>query len=464
MTPLARRPEFGGPPVDLGAFVRDAADRGMLLVQPRMGFSEPSAMRAGLAATRRAGAATVGTITLDSYTRVGDLAAVARALETGQPLNGYPITSIDPAITRAMLAGILGPDFPVQVRHGSAAPRKIFDALVAAGLTASEGGPVSYCLPYSRTPLAESVRNWADCVRRFTALREWGAEPHLETFGGCLLGQLCPPSLLVAVSVLEALFFCQHGMRSVSVSYAQQTQLAQDLEAVAALRRLCAELLPVTDWHVVVYTYMGLYPTTSRGAFRLLGQSARLAVYSGSERLIVKTAAESRGIPTVVENVAALRYAGSFVPTKVVPAEPDADSATYEEARDLVAAVLNLAPDIGRALLLAFDRGYLDVPYCLHPDNRGRTRSYVADDGSLRWSDTGSLPVRRPTRSGDHRITSDRLLADLSYVRRTFDHGPETGRAGAGSALGPGDGTAMARSDEGCDDPFVGEAHAVGGR
>jgi methylaspartate mutase epsilon subunit len=431
VTGIARRPAFGGPPVDFAAFVRSAADRGELLVQPRMGFSEPSAMRAGLAATRRAGTATVGTITLDSYTRVGDLAAAERALAVGLPLNGYPITVIDLAITRAMLRGIRGPDFPVQVRHGSAAPRHIFDTLVALGLNVSEGGPVSYCLPYGRTPLSESVRNWADSVRRFAALQEWGAEPHLETFGGCLLGQLCPPSLLVAVSVLEALFFCQHGLRSVSVSYAQQTHLAQDLEAVAALRRLCAELLPVPDWHVVIYTYMGLYPASYEGAMRLLGQSARLAVYSGSERLIVKTVAESRSIPSIAENVAALRFAGSFAPTDVMPVPPDQDSATYEEARDLVEAVLSLAPGIGRALLLAFDRGYLDVPYCLHPDNRGRTRSYVAADGWLRWSDSGALPVRRPVRDSN-RVTSDRLLADLSYVRRTFDDV-------AGSIRGPSD-------------------------
>lgn len=103
-------------------------------------------------------------------------------------------------------------------------------AAVLTALTrdATEGGPVSYCLPYGRTPLAESVRNWTEGVRRFAALRELGTEPHLETFGGCLLGQLCPPSLLVAVSVLEALFFHRHGVRDVSVSYAQQTHPAQD--------------------------------------------------------------------------------------------------------------------------------------------------------------------------------------------------------------------------------------------
>ncbi|MEU8814263.1 methylaspartate mutase [Actinoplanes sp. NPDC048796] len=413
-------------PGGFGAFVRAAADRGDLVVQPRMGFGDPAQMRAGLAATRRAGHATVGTITLDSYTRVGDLAAVSRALADGALLNGYPIASHDLSVTRAMLDGIRGPGFPVQVRHGSATPHHIFDALIRLGLDVTEGGPVSYCLPYGRTPLAESVANWARCVDRFAALRERGVEPHLETFGGCLLGQLCPPSLLVAISVLEALFFCRYGIRSVSVSYAQQTNLAQDLEAVGALRRLCAELLPTTDWHTVIYTYMGLYPATDDGAIRLLGHSARLAVYSGSERLIVKTVAESRRIPTVKENVAALRYAGSFASSDVVPLPFGDDSEVYQEARQIIEAVLGLHAEIGQALLLAFGKGYLDVPYCLHPDNRGRTRGYVAADGRLRWSDTGALPVRRPVRDDGRRVTSAGLLADLSYVRRTYD-GPASG-------------------------------------
>ena len=471
--PVRSLVELSSPPVDLGEFVRRS---GELVVQPRMGFGSPTRMRAGLAATKRASATTVGTITLDSYTRVGDLAAAERALRDGDELNGYPIVSHGPAVTGRVLAGIRDEGFPVQVRHGSAAPREIFAALVALGINATEGGPVSYCLPYGRTPLAESVRNWAECAERFTALREAGAEPHLETFGGCMLGQLCPPSQLVAISVLEALFFHRHGLRSLSVSYAQQTNPDQDREAVLALRRLCSQLLPVPSWHVVIYAYMGAYPVTVAGATRLLGKAAELAVTTGAERLIVKTVAESRRIPTIAENVAALEHAATIarrtapaplppaplplavpaVPpaaaapvTCVLPAVPlaavarmdhshgrtgqmvhpretglaaGADSQTYRESAALVDAVLNLDTDLGTALLRAFERGVLDIPYCVHPDNAGRTRSYVDGDGWLRWAELGSLPLRHLVpRVTSRRITSAGLLADLSYVRRTFD-------------------------------------------
>ncbi len=274
-------------------------------------MSSPDRMRAGLLATRDATATTVGTITLDSYTRVGDLESAGLAVLEGVALNGYPIVSHPTATTRAVLDGIHGPDFPVQVRHGSAAPQDIFRALTAVGLDASEGGPVSYCLPYGRVPLRASVAHWAASCALLAARRESGAEPHLETFGGCVLGQLCPPGLLVAISVLEALFFRRHGIRSISVSYAQQTDPLQDAEAVAALRSLCVRWLPDTEWHVVVYAYMGLFPETEEGAYRLLGKAAELAVATGSERLIVKTVAESRRIPTVTENVAALEHAAA---------------------------------------------------------------------------------------------------------------------------------------------------------
>ncbi|MFD5424737.1 methylaspartate mutase [Streptomyces sp. NPDC127084] len=417
-------------PGDFGGFVRWAGGDGRLVVQPRMGFDAPGRMRAGLAATKAARALTVGTVTLDSYTRLGDDDALAEALAHGRELNGYPITAHDPAVTSRMLAGIRDRTFPVQVRHGSAVPQHIFAALIDQRIDASEGGPVSYCLPYGRTPLADSVHNWAAGVRRFAALRDLGAEPHLETFGGCLLGQLCPPSLLVAVSVLEALFFHRHGVRDVSVSYAQQTHPAQDREAVAALRRLCAELLPAPTWHVVIYTYMGLYPVTEHGAYGLLGDAAALAVHTGAERLIVKTVAESRRIPTIEENVAALEAAarsartaarGAAAPTRQESAATDSE--TYQEAAALVHAVLDLHPDPGEALVRAFARGYLDVPWCLHPDNRGRTRSYIDGDGRLCWADTGSLPLGRTTAhpAAPRRIGSADLHADLHHVQRRYD-------------------------------------------
>ncbi|MCG5218868.1 methylaspartate mutase [Streptosporangium sp. KLBMP 9127] len=411
---------MSGPAPGFGATVVRAHRAGGLVVQPRMGFGDPVVMRTGLAATRAARAITAGTITVDSYTRTGDLAAARRALHSGQSLNGYPIATHDPATTRLVLTGLLGEDFPVQVRHGSACPRDIVEGMIAAGLTATEGGPVSYCLPYGRTDLACAVRNWAACAERLAELRGAGAEPHLETFGGCMMGQLCPPGLLIALSVLEGMFFVRHGLRSVSLSYAQQTNAEQDREALSVLRRLAEERLGGVDWHVVVYSYMGLFPRTRSGAEALLAEAARLAVAGGAARLVVKTTAEAYRIPTIAENVRALETAARAAAT-ADPGPPPAETGLYEEARLLVEGVCELDDDLGRALVKAFRLGRLDVPYCLHPDNARRSASFLDGAGRLRWAATGRMPIR-PEGGGTSRpLTAAGLLDGLSYLRRKYD-------------------------------------------
>jgi methylaspartate mutase epsilon subunit len=409
------------PASPFGRFVADAAAAGRLVVQPRMGFSDLRRMRAGLERTRFAAATTVGTVTIDSYTRVGAHAAARRALADGVPLNGYPIVAYPVQTTRALLAGVHDATFPVQVRHGSSRPEPIIRALVAAGLHATEGGPVSYCLPYGRTPLRESVRNWARGCELLAELAPGTA--HVESFGGCLLGQLCPPGLLVAISLLEGLFFARHGISSVSLSYAQQTDPGQDLEAIRALRRLAAEFLPPeVDRHVVLYTYMGAFPTSPRGARRLLAASAELAVRGGAQRLIVKTVAEAHRIPTVEENVRALETAAAAAEATAPESGEPAGTGVYAEARALVEAVLDLHDEPGAALHEAFRRGYLDVPYCLHPDNAGRSRSWIDDGGRLRWSAVGRMPIPT-TGTPDDRpaMTSTRLLSALHTVARRYD-------------------------------------------
>jgi methylaspartate mutase epsilon subunit len=447
----ARPPGSAGPPGSFGALVASRQAEGTLVVQPRMGFANPAKMRAGLIATKRARACTVGTITLDSYTRVGDHASVLAALERGDDLNGYPIIRHGATTTRSVTRRVLDRDFPIQVRHGSADPRSIVAALLACGLDATEGGPVSYCLPYSRTPLARSVEHWRESCELLAAARTRDREPHLETFGGCMMGQLCPPALLVAISVLEGLFFVQHGLRSISLSYAQQTSAEQDTEAVTALRRLTAELLSDVQSHIVIYSYMGVYPCTPAGARRLLAESARLAVTTGAARLIVKTSAEAFRIPTIEENVCALEEAGlaasaaaglaasAAAGPPAAAGRPVAAGKTavagctgiYAQAKALISAVLDLADDIGRALLLAFDRGYLDVPYCLHPDNAGRTRGYLDSAGRLQWQRIGSMPIGHLAEvPAQTRMTSAGLLGSLSFVQNKFD------RAGLARSIG----------------------------
>lgn len=414
-------------PMDsLTRFVDKVGEQGRLVVQPRMGFGTAAHMLAGLRAVKSAHATTVGTITLDSFTRVRDFAGAADALRTGAHLNGFPLVSHGPEATRELLEQVVEDDFPVQVRHGSPLPSALLRAVVDSGLDATEGGPVSYSLPYGKTPVQLALRDWSAAVEDCAARSPEGF--HVETFGGCMLGQLCPPSLLVAVSLLEALYFEQHGVTGVSLSYAQQTNLDQDLEAVAALRRLAGRYLTRARWHIVVYTFMGLYPLSPGGSLAVLAESVELSVRAGARRLIVKTPAESYRIPTIEENVASLEFAAARARHPLDPgttgtrAAAEPDSEVYREAEALIEAALELDPDAGRALVGAILRGYLDVPFCLHPDNARRSSAVLGPDGRLRWTRAGAMPISLPAADrGSPGISSGDLLRMLEYKRRRFD-------------------------------------------
>ncbi len=405
-------------------FVSDAHHRGELVVQPRMGFGSLRAMRAGLREVAALDFPVVGTLTLDSYTRVGDYTTPLERLAAGEEVNGFPLVSHPVSETKEMLAGLYSPHFPVQVRHGTALPLQVFARLVESGLDATEGGPVSYCLPYSRVPLTQAVSAWAESCRFLAAETEFG---HIESFGGCLLGQLCPPSLLVAMAVLEGCFFRQHGLHHMSLSYAQGTHPAQDRGALRALRTLAAEFLGDTTWHVVLYTYMGLFPRTPDGATGLIRESARLARDARCERLIVKTVSEAWQIPSVAENLAALRLASdaaSGMPSTVTALEESYFEEVIEEARLIIEAVLNLNSDVGAALVRAFSLGVLDIPFCLHPDNLGAATCLIDDRGALVWGSRGNLPLAGAAseRRSEH-LTSGRLYAMLNHVAHSYDSG-----------------------------------------
>lgn len=64
----------------------------------------------------------------------------------------------------------------------------------------------------------DGLSTWARSCELLAAGAGPGSVGHLESFGGCMLGQLCPPGLLVALSILEGLFFRAHGIESISLT------------------------------------------------------------------------------------------------------------------------------------------------------------------------------------------------------------------------------------------------------
>jgi len=407
-------------------FIESQKSLGTLILQPRMGFSDIVQMKKGLSAVRALGPNIIGTITIDSYTRTLQLDKAKNAIESGQQLNGYPICYYSDTDNRALIAGLYTPEFPVQVRHGSPLPLHIIEKILTSGLDATEGGPISYCLPYGRTSIELTIKAWHESCVKFS--NNGTNLNHVESFGGCMLGQLCPPSLLIVIGLLEGLFFENSGIQSLSLSFAQGSNSEQDEGAIMALQRLASEYLFQASWHVVIYTFMGKFPLSRNGAKRIIQDSAKLAEKTHCARLIVKTAVEAKHIPAIVSNIEAIEWCqeviGDFDPN-FSPASLAFSTDIYTEAKSILETVLNLAPTIHECIKQAFIRGILDVPFCLHPDNRGNTSAWIDERGVIRWGVIGNVPIPKQTLNGTvanlHQTSSSEFLDMLRFNQVKYD-------------------------------------------
>jgi methylaspartate mutase epsilon subunit len=411
-----------------GEFAHAVAAADELVVQPRMGFSDPTTMREGLDRVRAFNGPRVGTMTIDSFTRRGMLREAKSAMATAHSLNGWPICTHPLATSRRLLEGIREDGLPVQVRHGSPLPQHIFRRAADLGIDAIEGGPVSYCLPYGRVSLAATFAAWDEAVRLWAAHAYRSRQlAHIESFGGCMLGQLSPPSLLLTLVLLEGRFFSDRHIPSLSLSLTQGTNIDQDVGALIALRRLAAEWFPNVDWHIVFYTYMGLFPETVAGAKRLIEDSAHIAVMGGANRLIVKTAAEAHHIPSIDENLTAMAWSRD-AGRRARGLLPSSDALHFAnlieaDARQLLGSVLRLGRNLSQATMAAFATGCLDVPHCIHPDNRDQARSTIDPvTGVIDFSSPANLSLsRRPFARRSNRRPSEQLMDALTFVRRRYD-------------------------------------------
>jgi methylaspartate mutase epsilon subunit len=182
-----------------------------LLVQPRCGVSGHEEMRHLLRFLEDHGGPDILTITIDSYTRL-NLYDQARQQTC---LNGYPLVTRGVECGRDLVECV---GRPLEVRHGSPDGRLLAEVSFASGVTSFEGGGISYNLPYCKNvPLEHSLRHW-QYIDRLTGLLSRDVILDRETFG-TLTAVLMPPSVSIAVSILEVQLAVEQGVRCVTVSY-----------------------------------------------------------------------------------------------------------------------------------------------------------------------------------------------------------------------------------------------------
>ncbi|HEX4726851.1 MAG TPA: hypothetical protein VH298_03580 [Jatrophihabitans sp.] len=408
-------------------------------LQPRGGFPGLPKQRALAVALSQAGADFLP-LTIDSHTRHNDYAAAAELLATGTAgdrdlLNGYPLVSHPVADTRALFADL---PQPVSLRHGTPDARLLAEYALAAGITEIEGGGLCYTLPYARSyPLDRALAHWQYVDRLCAIAGPPGRPIHRESFGP-LTATLVPPVITIAVQLCELLLAAEQGVRSFAVSFAQTGSVEQDAALAQVLRSQAGRLLarfgfPDVRVSLVYHQWMGAFPAEPALAWQLIAISTAISRLIGADKLVIKTADEAGGIPSIDSNVAAVRavrYVLAMFPNGCSVAGPvlEQERALIDgEVSHLIERVLAQHPT---SLLAAVHHsvlaGIIDVPFAPHEQNAGGLITDRGPDRRIRILEPGAVPIRPDdlrterqllgTRSTEQGPLWERLLHDVRIL------------------------------------------------
>ncbi|HKH48110.1 MAG TPA: methylaspartate mutase subunit E [Thermoanaerobaculia bacterium] len=415
---LSRQPSFPRLLADVDAGLQP------MVIQPRSGVPGLDEQIALFHRFRAAGAQALS-YQVDSLTRnnryAGAAEAIATSARTGRAvLNGFPVVNHGVEVLRRIGAAI---GIPLQSRHSTRDPRLLAEISYAGGVTAFEGGPICYNIPYYKNyPLRDAIATWK-YVDRLTGIyfERFGIPLDRELFG-TLTATLIPPSIAIVTNLVEAVLAAQQGVKCVSLGYAEQGNRAQDIAAIRVMQSVSREVLAGLGHgdvavHTVFHQYMAAFPQSEQRAEELIFGSSVTAGLARATRILTKTPAESRKIPTVEDNVRGLlltRMGIEAARGRQVPKGVEDEAALLR--REVLAIFESLLDcghgDLDEGVVRGFELGLIDIPFAPSVHNRGEVQTARDVDGAVRYLRTGSLRLDAEVRDFHERKMEERRHAE----------------------------------------------------
>lgn len=368
--------------------------------------------------------------TIDAYTRQNRYEEGERGIEESKKagrslMNGFPAVNWGVANCRKVVESV---KLPLQARHGTPDARLLSEIIHAGGYTSNEGGGISYNVPYAKAVSIEnSLAFWQYADRLVGFYEENGVHLNREPFGP-LTGTLVPPSMAIAVGIIEALLAAEQGVKSITVGYGMCGNMMQDVAAVISLRELTKEYMKTYGYKDVYVTtvfhqWMGGFPPDESRAYGLISLGSTIAALSGATKVIVKTPHEAFGIPTKEAN------AGGIKATKMVlnllrgQRYPSCDGLKQEvelikaETKCIMNETFRLGSgDLFQGTVKAFEVGVLDIPFAPSKYNAGKAMPARDDNGAIRYLMTGNIPFTDDIKIFNQDMLEKRAKADKRDV------------------------------------------------
>lgn len=406
------------------------ARRQKMLVQPRGGFPTYEQQYALYEYFVKADV-DVLPLTIDSNTRLNDYATAKKMLRLSEEndmdmLNGYPLVTHGYRTTRKMITHF---NKPVSLRHGTPDARLLIETAIASGIFEIEGGPITYLLPYSKNfPLDKAFLYWK-YVERVCANYSAMNEPiNRESFGP-LTATLVPPAITIVIQLLEMLLSLEEGVKSFSVSFAQQGSMNQDIVTGNVLRKLAQHYAEETGCgdaaiNLVYHQWMGAFPTNPDYADQLINLATVIASMVGADKIITKTRQEASGIPTREANakaVADTQYCLRILNGLPRVVDEEEEEILGLEVKAIMEAVFNDRADtLWRKVFNSIKSGIIDVPFSPHIINQNEMITIRDADKNIRIIERGNVPI--PDRCFEYERAQCDLGKDTTSIVNDIIH------------------------------------------
>ena len=405
-----------------------ADQAGKTLAQPRAGVATIEQHIELMQYLQNAGEADLLPSTIDSYTRQNRYEnceeGIAESLKAGRSmLNGFPAVNHGVKGCRQILDAV---ERPLEARHGTPDARLLAEITLAAGWTSYEGGAISYNIPYSKAvPLEKTILDW-QYVDRLTAIyEEHGLKINREPFGP-LTGTLVPPSMAIAVAIIEALLAAEQGCKGITVGYGQCGNQVQDVATMLVIKELTKKYLKEKGYEGVYVTtvfhqWMGGFPADESKAYGVIGNASVTAALAKVTKVIVKTTHEAIGIPTKEANANAIRTTRTVL-SLLEDQKMNESKALSDEMKLITMEVECLMDavyaagkgDLAVGTVEAFKSGILDIPFAPSKFNLGKMLPARDNYGAVRYLDFGNIPFTEEIKKINH----DRLQERADFEGR----------------------------------------------
>ncbi|MEP5568021.1 MAG: methylaspartate mutase [Halioglobus sp.] len=406
------------------------AKREKMLVQPRGGFPTYQQQYALYEYFVDANV-DVLPLTIDSNTRLNDYATAKKMLRLSEEndmdmLNGYPLVTHGYRTTRKMITHF---DKPVSLRHGTPDARLLIETAIASGIFEIEGGPITYLLPYSKNfPLDKAFLYWKYVERVCANYSELNEPINRESFGP-LTATLVPPAITIVIQLLEMLLSLEEGVKSFSVSFAQQGSMNQDIVTGAVIKKLARHYAEEIDCgdaaiNLVYHQWMGAFPTNQDFADQLINLSTVIASMVGADKIITKTRQEATGIPTKEANaktVADTQYCLRILNGLPSVVDEEEEEMLTLQVKAIMEAVFNDPADtLWRKVFNSIKNGVIDVPFSPHIINQNEMITIRDAGKNIRIIERGNVPI--PDRCYEYEKSQCDLSKDTTSIVNDIIH------------------------------------------